>query len=298
MAPPSLRAAVAIFAHNEERRIAACLASLPLAREDIAFHLLVNGSTDRTAELAHAVAARHPSLTVHELQPGGKARTWNRFVHEILTDPLPDMIGFMDGDAEIAPGSFDALARVLSDQPQALAIAGMPLNGRSHLHYQALLRRDGGLFGDLYALRGDFVRLIRQAGHRLPVDLVGDDGLVAAWAATGLGKDENWDRQRLAHADDAGFYCEPVNLFSPRTLRIQYKRMIAYAVRHFQGRIVSRIMGDTGPSGLPERLGSLYADWLPTFSSRSGPVNAVFDRLALRRMAKARDAEQERVARP
>jgi glycosyltransferase involved in cell wall biosynthesis len=296
MAPPTPRAAVAIFAHNEERRIAACLASLPLEREDIAFHLLVNGSTDRTAALAKPVAEKHPSLTVHELQPGGKARTWNRFVHEILADPLPEMIVFMDGDAAIAPGSFDALALALNEQPKALAIAGMPLNGRSHLHYQTLLRRDGGLFGDLYALRGDFVRLIHEAGYRLPVDLVGDDGLVAAWAATDLRKDENWDRNRLGHADAAGFYCEPVNIVSPRTLRVQYKRMISYAVRHFQGRIVSRIMGDTGPSGLPERLSSLYMDWLPTFSPRSGPVNALFDRLALRRMAKARDAEQDRVA--
>lgn len=296
MEPPSLRAAVAIFAHNEERRIAACLASLPLERTDIAFHVLVNGSTDRTADIARSVAASHPNLIVHALQPGGKARTWNRFVHDILADPLPPMLVFMDGDAQIAPGSFDALAQALVDLPRALAIAGMPLNGRGHLAYQEMLRREGGLFGDLYALRGDFVRLIREAGYRLPVDLVGDDGLVAAWAATDLWKDENWDRVRMGHADAAGFHCEPVSLLSPRSLKLQYKRMISYAVRHFQGRIVSHIMGETGPSGLPERLSSLYADWLPRLKPRSGPVNALFDRLALRRMTKAMQAERERSA--
>jgi len=285
--PSPLKAAVAIFAHNEERRIGACLASLPLERDDIEVHLLVNGSTDRTAGIALDVARRHPSLMVHELQPGGKARTWNRFVHEILADPLPETIIFMDGDAEIASGSFDALARALADQPRVLAMAGLPLNGRSHRAYQAMIRRDGGLFGDLYALRGAFVQLIREAGHRLPVDLVGDDGLVAAWAATDLWTDANWNRVRLGHADDAGFYCEPVSLGSPRAWRLQYKRMIAYAVRHFQGRIVSHIMGAKGPSGLPERLSSLYADWLPRFRPRSGPVNALFDRLALRRMRRA-----------
>src|SRR3546814_2815855 len=42
----------AIFAHNEERRIGSCLKSLPLDRMDIAFHVLVNGSNDRTADRA------------------------------------------------------------------------------------------------------------------------------------------------------------------------------------------------------------------------------------------------------
>ena len=279
--------AVAIFAHDEERRIGLCLASLPLDRVDTIFHLLVNGSSDRTAQIARAVAARHPALIVHEIAQGGKARTWNHFVYDLLPAATPHMVVFMDGDAQIAPCSFESLEQALANTPRAHAIAGMPMNGRSHSAYQDMLRREGGLFGDLYALRGSFIDLIRAAGHRLPVDLVGDDGLVAAFAATGLSTDANWDRMRLGHADAAGFYCEPVSLTSPRNLRLQYKRMISYAVRHFQNRIITDIMGRVGPSGLPERLSSLYAEWLPRFAPRSGPVNAVFDRLALRRMARA-----------
>jgi len=280
-------AAVAIFAHNEARHIGACLASLPLERRDIAVHLLVNGSTDATAAIGRAVAARHPGLTVHEFAEGGKARTWNRFVHEVLADPLPEAVIFMDGDARIAPGSFDALVQALRDQPRANAVAGLPLNGRRHAQYQALIRAEGGLFGDLYALCGRFVGRIRAAGLRLPSDLIGDDGLVAAWAATDLGPDADWDRQRLSHADGAGFLCEPVGLLSPRGWRLQHRRMTAYALRHFQNRIVSHIMGTVGPAGLPDRLATLYADWLPRLGPRGGPVNGWFDRLALRRMAAA-----------
>jgi len=287
MIGPPPRTAIAIFAHDEARRIGACLASLPLDRADLAFHLLVNGSTDATEAIARAVAARHSSLTVHAFDEGGKARTWNRFVHDLLADPLPETIVFMDGDAEIAPGSFDALAQTLHDQPHVNAVAGLPLNGRSHLQYQVLIRAEGGLFGDLYALRGALVERIRAAGLRLPVDLVGDDGLVAAWAATDLGPDADWDRARLGHADAAGFFCEPVSSLSPRSWRLQYRRMISYAVRHFQGRIISHIMRTQGPAGLPERLDRLYADWLPRLAPRPGPVNAWFDRLALRRMAAA-----------
>jgi glycosyltransferase involved in cell wall biosynthesis len=292
MSTPSPTTAVAIFAHNEERRIAACLASLPLDRRDIRCHLLINGSTDRTAAIAREVAGHHAMLIIHELTEGGKARTWNRFVHAIVPEQIPETVIFMDGDAAIVPGSLDALAAALRDLPGTNAIAGMPMNGRSHLAYQAMLRRDGGLFGDLYALRGDFLRRIRDSDLRLPSDLVGDDGLVAAWAATDLGKDENWDRTRLGHAEQAGFLCEPVDALSPRTWRLQYKRMISYAVRHFQNRMITKIMRETGPAGLPERLSSLYADWLPQLSPRPGPVNALFDRLALKQMAKAMERDR------
>jgi hypothetical protein len=198
----------------------------------------------------------------------------------------------MDGDAEIAPGSFDALAQALRRQPGVNAVAGLPLNGRRHEVYQALIREEGGLFGDLYALRGSFVQRIRDAGLKLPIDLVGDDGLVGAWAATDLASDAYWDRARLSHADGAGFLCEPIDALSPRAWRMQYKRMIAYAVRFFQGRIINHIMSREGPEGLPERLSSLYGEWLPRLSPRAGVANALFDRLALQRMAKAIDAER------
>src|SRR3546814_1097249 len=57
------------------------------------------------------------------------------------------------------------------------------------------LREERGLFGDLYALSGRFVAAIRMKGLRLPEDLIGDDGLVAAWAHTDLGRDVDWRRE-------------------------------------------------------------------------------------------------------
>src|SRR3546814_17504917 len=81
----------------------------------------------------------------------------------------------MDGDAEILPGSIDALVSDLAAQPGANAAAGMPANGRSAAAYRRSLREERGLFGDLYALSGRFVAAIRMKGLRLPEDLIGDD---------------------------------------------------------------------------------------------------------------------------
>lgn len=279
-APPSV--AVAIFAHQEERRIGACLASLPLDRPDTLFHVLVNGTTDATAARARATAGDRPNVMVHDLKAGGKARTWNHMVHALLTG-REEAVVFMDGDAQIVAGSIDALVASLVTHPRANAASGMPMNGRMAHVYRGTLHSEGGLFGDLYALSGDFVRGIRTRKLRLPDDLVGDDGLVASWAHTGLEKDVAWDLAGIIACDGAGFLCEQVSLLRPQTWRMHYKRLINYSVRFYQNRIVSDIMTREGPAGLPARLSTLYSDWLPSFRPRPG-LTAWFDRKALARM--------------
>lgn len=192
----------------------------------------------------------------------------------------------MDGDAEIAPGSLKVLTDTLARHPNANASSGMPMNGRNHLFYQDMLRLNRGLFGDLYAVRGDFLRRMRDRNIRLPEDLIGDDGLVAALAATDLQDESHWDKERVVPADGAGFYCEPVNLLNVRTWLMQYRRMINYSVRHFQNRIISDLMQQWGPSALPEQLRCLYPTYLPRFKARRFLPLAWFDFLALRRMRK------------
>ncbi|MDX3900100.1 MAG: glycosyltransferase [Sphingobium sp.] len=276
--------AVAIFAHQEERRIGACLASLPLDRPRTIFHVLVNGSTDRSCAVARAAAGGRANVIVHDLHPGGKSRTWNHMVHDLLTGEESAVI-FLDGDARIAPGSIDALVAALAGDPSANAAAGMPLNGRQAAAYRRSLRDERGLFGDLYALSGRFVGAIRAEGLRLPVDLIGDDGLVAAWAHTDLRNDAHWVRERVLACEAAGFLCDPVSLLHPVTWRMQYRRMVNYSVRHFQNRIVSDIMGSGGPHTLPDRLADIYPQWLGRFTPRQGPIGW-FDRRALSHMVK------------
>jgi glycosyltransferase involved in cell wall biosynthesis len=272
---------VAVLAHNEERRIARCLASLPLGDPRIAVHVVVNGSSDRTAEIARGFAG----VAVHEYADGGKARSWNRFV---LDAPAPgaETLVFVDGDAELAPGSVAALERALTAHPQANAAAGMPRNGRRAAAYRAEMTAERGLFGDLYALSGGFVERMRRESIRLPEDLVGDDGLIGAMAKTDLANEDDWLDERVVPVPEAGFLCEPASFASPRTLAVQYRRMINYSVRHFQNRIVSAVMCGAGPAGLPRRLASLYPEWLGRFAPRPHPLWWWFDRQALARMAR------------
>lgn len=282
MAP---RRCIAVLAHNEEQRIARCLASLlPLADGD-RLHVIVNGSTDTTADIARAMAAGHGAVTVHDWAEGGKSRSWSRFVHEELDDVFPVHV-FVDGDAEVVPGSLDALEAAVLADPFVNAAAGVPGNGRRAGAYRKSIAAEHGLFGDLYALSGTFLARMREGGIRLPDDCIGDDGLIGALAKIDLGSLADWQEQRVATAAGARFLCDPVRLASPASWRLQYRRMIAYSQRHFQNRLITDILGSGGAAALPRRLSPLYADALGHWRPRSG-VTGWFDRLALDRLARA-----------
>lgn len=278
--------AIAVLAHHEERRIAACLRSLPLGDPDVAVHVVVNGSTDRTAAIAQQIADGADNVRVHVYPEGGKSRSWNRFVFDDLPG-LSDTHIFVDGDAELAPGSVAALVRCLDENPEADAASGLPLNGRNAAAYRDAIVAQRGLFGDLYALRGSFLARMRARGLRLPEDAVGDDELIAMLVKTDFGRLAEWDDGRIAPCLEAGFLCEQVSMLRPTTLRIQYRRMINYSVRHFQNRIVAQLMRAGGPDRLPRRFASLYGEWLPRLAPRRDPARWWFDRLALARMARA-----------
>lgn len=275
--------AVVVLAHNEERRIERCLACLPLSDRAFAIHVVVNGSRDRTAMLVAQLAARHSNLFLHDWPEPGKARNWNRIVLDTLPPGLRAVV-LVDGDAEVAPGSIAALVAAFDLHPEANAASAPPLNGRRAAHYRHLMAKTHGVFGDLYALRGSFVDAMRTSGVRLPEDLVGDDGLVGALAKTGLGPLAHWREAGVRPVLDAGFRCEPFALAKPRSWRMQYRRMISYAVRHFQDRVITQILRKEGPQGLPKQLCSLYPAYLGSFRPRAG-LWWWFDRLALARMA-------------
>jgi hypothetical protein len=139
----------------------------------------------------------------------------------------------------------------------------------------------------LYALRGDFLERMKSGSYRLPDDVIGEDGLICAMAKTNLGDESHWNDERVVICENAGFLCAPVSILSPASWFMQYRRMINYSVRHFQNLMISRIMRDSGPKGLPRRLSDIYRRELPAMRPRMRLDLLWFDRIALRRMARA-----------
>ena len=276
-------AAIVVLAYNEQRRIGRCLASLPCDDPDYIIHVVVNGSSDDTAAIVAEAARRHSNLILHDWPEPGKARNWNRMVLDTLGSGFETVV-VVDGDAEVAVGSIQALRKALDDHPDARAASALPLNGRRMAYYRRSMLKTHGMFGDLYALRGEFTDRMRASGIALPTDLVGDDGLIGALAKTELGRLEDWSEAGICPTTSAGFYCEPIALLGWRSWHMQYRRMINYAVRHFQDLMITDIMRSDGPEGLPSQLATLYPAYLPRFRPRAG-VWAWFDRCALAQLA-------------
>jgi len=274
----------AVLAHNEERRIACCLFSLLSEAQGAPIHVIVNGSNDRTAEIARAIPASN--IVVHVIEEAGKSRNWNRFAFDMGQD-FYDVHVFVDGDVEVRQGSVAALVAALSHDPFANVAGAMPLNGRRAERYRSEMRAQRGIFGALYAVRGSFLRRMKDKNIRLPDDLIGDDGLIAAMAKTDLETEANWDDRRVAVCEQAGFSCEPVEILRLPTLLNQYRRMKNYAVRRFQNMIISSIMRDRGPTGLPRNLSTLYGNYLDRMTPRRSLFWWHFDTVALHKMRAA-----------
>jgi len=248
------------------------------------FHVVVNGSHDHTALFARMHGGGR--VSVHDWPEGGKARSWNRFVFDLGLAPARAWV-FVDGDAEVLAGSIDALASSLNRTSDVNAASALPWNGRRSRFYQSEIIRTSGLFGDLYALSGDFVERMRGRDIRLPEDLISDDGLLATLAKTNLVDHGNWQDRRVVPCMDAGFICEPVRWASWAGWKMQFRRMVNYAERRFQDQIMNSFITADGPLRLPRELSPLYREWVSRFEPRNTLPWWLFDRLAMRRIRRS-----------
>lgn len=196
-----MRVDVGVFAHNEAAGIAAMVARL-LAQElgglDARILVLANGCTDDTAALARAAGAE-----VADLPQGGKARTWNRFVHDLSRKNTEALI-FVDADIEFtAADSLKRLALGLADHPALWVLNSQPVKditarpeGLSALD-KVIAAAGGGLddwktaiCGQLYAMPA-----ARARSFHLPIGLPVEDGFLRAMVLTdALTRDEDFTR--------------------------------------------------------------------------------------------------------
>lgn len=195
------RVAICIIARNEADTIGGLidqLAGQSLVSVDGVSRILVvsNGSSDATAAKASAALSRGfadggPIWSVHDTPIGGKARSWNLAVHELLDGDL-DIAIFLDADIELAGEHVLAeLVDRLAGDPVLLAVSGFPLKNIARKAHKTLIDRFSlrissqtpaphAINGSLYAARMSELRKIW-----LPVPTPGEDGALSAMIHTG-----------------------------------------------------------------------------------------------------------------
>ncbi|MDD4319861.1 MAG: glycosyltransferase [Candidatus Peribacteraceae bacterium] len=109
---------IVIPAHNEEKWVQRCVASIRAAAQPPSLQIIVadNASTDRTAETARAAGA---TLVVHEPRKGtnfARQRGWK--------EAHGDIVAFIDADEEMPPHWFTAVLEAFARHPDAVAVTG------------------------------------------------------------------------------------------------------------------------------------------------------------------------------
>ncbi len=250
------RISIGIFAWNEEAIIESALRSLflqslfsELACRQLGVEVLclVNGSTDRTAELAERFLrhrARGPAgaanviARVVNLEVRGKLNAWNQFVHECSARSA-QVLFMMDADISIQePHALWNMYRALEDHAEAHVVvdrACKDIGAKSNKSVQEQLSlaasvmtqaAEAQLCAQLYAIRAGIARRLY-----MPRDLAAcEDGYLKALVCTDLLEHEVWP-SRICVAPGATHTFEAYTSL-PAILRNQKRQIIGQTIVH------------------------------------------------------------------
>jgi len=287
---------VAMFAYNEERKIRPAVESVLRSFQGQAefeplIYVIVNGSSDRTAEIVRDLASQHPSVRLVEISFPDKCNAWNEYVFSIA--PRAEAHVFMDGDCLMDVGAGPELVRCLLAAPDAFAAVGMPTGGRMAKQYREGLIANPTVYGNLYALRDEALRMFRDRNVRLPLGTIGDDGLIGFLIARDLDPTAPAKRERVIAAERVAVLYTPMPWYVPHYMYKYYRRRINFSVRFYQFQLLGPRLESRGISALPKRIVEIYEDMDHYKRPLRGGLDLISDPIAWRRMKRMRKAQSQ-----
>jgi hypothetical protein len=259
--------------------------------------VMVNGNRElandvgRYIETLHPVGRARTRVRVWYVLVGDKAHAWNQYVHNVLSPS--DIAFFVDGYAQVMPDALKLISDALSGTPNALAASGVPTVGRSSEMQTEVMLREGGIHGNLYALRGDFLARLRATGFQLPLGLYRTDGVLGAAISFALDPASNdWDSSLIFVHPKATWKNRPLTWGSAADIRSHLKKVMRQAQGVLENRAVREHLAiqKKTPQSLPRTSAELVWSWIsahpmPALKSFTNPLCMV----AAWRLRKPRD---------
>lgn len=207
--------------------------------------MVVNGNPAHAETVANALAARARratliTLRVWSLALGDKANAFNVYLHDLRPETEGATV-FVDGYVRVHDHALRALDLAFEEKPEALAASGVPTRGFSAQPLRRTMLREGGIHGNLFALRAATVDLMRRRGYRLPLGLYRTDATLGAALAFGMDPARHpWDPQRyIAVSANATWDIDPQRWWHPAVWRQQWRRRQRQAQGDLENRAVS-----------------------------------------------------------
>lgn len=256
---------LAVFAYNEAKNIASVFDSIAAATagKDVAVYILVNGCTDNTVDEIRLHASKIAHLYLVEIAIADKANAWNVYVHDILTAQQLETVQncfFMDGDVTVAADTFTLLNDALAEKPQAEAAGAMPGCGRDRDAWRQRMAINGMLAGNCYALRSQFVKLVRKLQVRMPIGLIGEDFFVSWLVANNIWRNDflEYEGRRCVFHSKADFTFKSMSPWRMSDYRIYFMRKWRYTLRGIQHQMLVQLINRQGVAAIPRKVDVLY----------------------------------------
>ncbi len=286
--PDELDWNVAIYCSNEEKRLRGCLDTVitALAGRRALVTIILNGSRDRSLDIAREVASAQRPVEIFQIEIADKSNAINQFIHALRSPARA--YGAVDGYAHIAATSFRAMEERLEADPHAMAVTGVCTNGRTmKLLAERALTEGGILGGQLHAFRRDFLDRMVARGIRLPIGTYWGDGLLGSMAAHNLDAiSQPWDNRRIAGVAEATFEIPVLSPFRVDDVRRQLRRKIRQMRGRIQNAAIKELIYRMGYEGLPEHADQMVKSYLAVHGPpKVGWPDRVFQILAIRQRA-------------
>jgi len=262
---------VAIFTARESVTVAAdCVRAVLAAvgERSATVDVLVNGNRQLADDLARMAPTWRRSETgalcrVWYLDVPDKGHTWNEYIRDLWAGG--EVAFFIDGYAIVEKHAFARIASALDAHPEAWAASGTPSVGRTAEALREQMLREGGMHGNLYAMRGEAVIRLRALGFRLPLGIYRSDALIGAVFCFSFDPERSaWNARRIAVVPDATWTISPLRWSRPRDMVTLFKRKL----RQYQGEFENTAYRDhlalqrRSITTLPETSKALVAGWM------------------------------------
>lgn len=219
------------------------------------------------------------TVRVFHIPVADKAYCWNHYVHDLW--PGAAFAFFIDGYAQVTPDALASLCRRMSGDPEILGGTGVPTQGRSAGKMRDAMLRDGGIHGNLYAIKGAAMGLMRDLGFRLPLGIYRTDPTVASVINFNLDPARNsWNSRRITVDPGATWTFSTLSVWRPRDIRTYLKRTLRQAQGVLENRAVRQHLAidKHTPRSLPSSNHELVTGWA---AAHAGEARRIFMRQPL-----------------
>ena len=293
--------AVVMFAYRESSEVLAqSIRALLLAiRRNTVIDIIVNGNEQLASEAArfvnglklndHSISV---SLRVWKVAQGDKAHAWNQYLYGIWEGA--ETVFFVDGYVRVHPTSLTRISDALARDNYALAATGVPSQGISAANMRRQLVAENGLHGNLHAIRGTILTILRQQKFILPAGIYRTDSLIGAAIKFNLDPTQySWDPQRIHVVEDASWDHTPLSAVKLTDWITHFRRLTRQGQGVFENLAVRRHLSFYSRSleTLPETSRELVRQWMQNHPREllEALVKHPLAALSLKRIKKKRD---------